>query len=1083
MRVWFPCPRANLQPIQVNLRLQHYFMRAYLLSSLILLVLAANSFAQKPDWENPKVFKQGTETPRATFYLFNSTDKAKENQPFSSENYVLLNGNWKFHWSQHPDKRPLTFFEEGFDASDWDEISVPSNWQLHGYGYPIYTNWKYPHKKSAPKIKGDFNPVGSYKTQFNISDAWNGKQVLLHFGGAGSAYNVWVNGQKVGYSEGNKTPAEFNITEHIRKGSNNLAVEVFRWSDGGYLEDQDFWRLSGIERDVYIYATEEIGIEDVFVKAQLNKSDYQTGFLNLEVDVSGTEARGFEIKMILQDLEGSVVLSEQKTVEADLKNQSVVFENTVPNVKPWSAEAPELYCLIVELKKEGKTIQATALKVGFRTVEMTNGKLLVNGKQILLKGVNRHDHDPKTGHVVSREMMLKDVLLFKKYNINAVRTSHYPNDPYFYDLCDEYGIYMIDEANIETHGYGYGSLPAGPTTWKKWQGMYIDRMERMAERDKNHPSIIMWSMGNESGIGKNFLASYKWFKAFDDTRPVSYERAEFIFKKKLKSKRRYTDFHSQMYMPAQKVKEKYADKDLLEERPFYWVEYSHAMGNSNGNFADDWEYVYSDPRHQGGFIWDWVDQGLELTAEDGTTYFGYGGDFEPAGVRHDGNFCANGLVSADRTLHPAIHEVKKVYQNVRFRQAKDDLFKFQLINNFFFANLDKYEMEAQLMEDGKVVARKTLAAVSLNPQDSVWIRLTDDFEAQIQSEGEYFVNFSVRTKQEEKGLPVGHEIAKDQFLIKAASANLTEPFGNKSKLKLDKGERWVTINGDGFSIGFDKEKGQLISYKVGGNELLKESLELCFWRAPTDNDYGSFIGQTKENSKSYTTSVKDWMTAWNSASLSSASITDSLGRIYIQFNHSLASVSSQNQSTFTVSSDGTIAVKSNLQLKSGSDIPRYGMRLTLPEQMNTISWYGRGPHENYSDRNYSAHVGLYTSIADSLYFPYIRPQENGYHTDTRWFQAVDKSGNGLKFTGLPSICFSALPNPLEDFQGDNVAYKENRHTIDVKEREGIFIHIDKAQRGLGGDDSWGAQPHKQYQLNEGAYEYGFIISPLKAEVN
>ncbi|HAP68911.1 MAG TPA: beta-galactosidase, partial [Flavobacteriales bacterium] len=457
---------------------------------------------------------------------------------------------------------------------------------------------------------------------------------------------------------------------------------------------------------------------------------------------------------------------------------------------------------------------------------------------------------------------------------------------------------------------------------------------------------------------------------------------------------------------------------------------------------------------------------------------GYGGDFEPAGVRHDGNFCANGLVNADRTLHPAIYEVKKVYQNVRFKQADEDVFTFQLINNFFFTNLDKYEIEAQLLENGKVVSLKTLPVVSLNPQDSVWIDLKQDFSALTRSDAEYFVNFSVRVRQAEKGLPIGHEIAKDQFLIKAALANSVTPIIEGAKLELDEGERWVTINGDGFSIGFDKEKGQLISYKMDGDELLKESLELCFWRAPTDNDYGSFIGQTKEKTNSHASRSLDWMTAWNSALLSASSITDTLGRIYVQFNHNLSSVYAQHQSTFIVSSDGTIEVKSNLQLKSESDIPRYGMRLTLPEQLNTITWYGRGPHENYSDRNYSAHVGLYTSLADSLYFPYIRPQENGYHTDTRWFQAVDKSGKGLKFTGLPSICFSALPNPLEDFQGENVAYKENRHTIDVKERDGVFIHIDKAQRGLGGDDSWGAQPHKQYQLNDDSYKYGFTISPI-----
>ena len=1053
-------------------------MKASFLSSLILVVLTTYCTAQKPDWENPKIFSRNTETPSATFYLFNSVEKAKENKPFQSNNYKLLNGNWKFHWAEHPSKRPLTFFEEDFDASSWDEIPVPSNWQMHGYGYPIYTNWKYPHKKSAPKIKGDFNPVGSYKTQFEVSPSWSGKQVLLHFAGAGSAYNVWINGKKVGYSEGTKTAAEFNITEHIRKGKNNLSVEVFRWSDGAYLEDQDFWRLSGIERDVYIYATDDVRIEDVFVKALLNRSDYKTGALNVEIDLATTaDAQEFEVQITLEELDGAVVYSEHKAITPDPKNRSLLFEKEFPNVKPWSAEAPNLYRLIVALKKDSRTVQATALKIGFRTVEITNGLLLVNGQPILMKGVNRHDHDPKTGHVISRELMRKDVELFKKYNINAVRTSHYPNDPFFYELCDEYGIYVVDEANIETHGYGYGTLAAGPSTWKKWQGMYIDRMQRMTERDKNHPSVIIWSMGNESGTGKNFRASYKWLKEFDNTRPVSYERAEALFKKKRNTKKRYTDLLSLMYLPAKKVKEKYADKGLLHDRPFYWVEYSHAMGNSNGNLADDWEYVYSEPRHQGGFIWDWVDQGLELTAEDGTTYFGYGGDFEPEGVRHDANFCANGLVSADRSVHPAIYEVKKVYQNVRFRQADDNAFKFQIINNFFFTDLNKYAFEVSLLEDGKVISRKILPSVALHPQDSVWIDLQDTFAAQLSADAEYFVNFSVRVTQAEKGLAIGHELAKDQFLVKAATSPKTV-VADGAKPEVKETDSDISIIGTGFSVGFDKAKGQLISYKVDGNELLQQPLELCFWRAPTDNDYGSFMGQTKEKSNSHTTRVLKWMTAWDSASLTSASISDSVGAIYVQFNHNLSSVSAKHQSVFTIFADGTITIKNSLQLKPNSDIPRYGMRLALPDELRAITWYGRGPHENYSDRNYAAHVGIYKSPVDSLHFPYIRPQENGYRTDTRWFEATNDAGNGLLVKGNPSIGFSALPNPYEDFQGKHVAYKESRHTIDVKPRDGVFVHIDHAQRGLGGDDSWGAQPHKPYQLNASSYEYEFSIAPI-----
>lgn len=1049
-------------------------MKLRTLAWCVLLFTVQSVLAQKPAWEDPKVFAEGTETPRATFYLFETVEGARNNEPFKSSNYQLLNGNWKFNWSKHPDHRPTDFYKTDFDASNWDKIPVPSNWQMHGYGYPIYTNWRYPHKKAAPKIKGDFNPVGSYRTEFDVPKNWDRKKVLLHFAGAGSAYNVWVNGEKVGYSEDTKTAAEFDITDKVKTGSNQLAVEVFRWSDGSYLEDQDFWRLSGIERDVYVYAVDEIHIVDFFTKALLDKESYSEGILNLHIDLAGDVSDSYSVNYILKDENRKVTLSEEKAA-----SNQVNFTGTVPKVKAWSAETPNLYQLLIELKKDGESVQATSIKIGFRTVEMKNGQMLANGQPILLKGVNRHDHDPKTGHVVSREMMRKDVELFKKYNINAVRTSHYPNDPFFYELCDEYGIYVIDEANIETHGYGYGSLAFGPSTWKKWQGMYIHRMQRMAERDKNHPSIIIWSMGNEACIGKNFLASYRWLKAFDDTRPVSYERAEFLSKKKLKSKKRYTDFHSQMYLPAAGVKSKYTDKGHLDERPFYWVEYSHAMGNSNGNLADDWEYVYSEPKHQGGFIWDWVDQGLEMTTEDGRKYWGYGGDFEPEGTRHDGNFCLNGLVNPDRSIHPALHEVKKVYQNVHFREDQNNKLQFKIINNFFFSNLNEYDLNWELLEDGKVIIHKSIPDFNLEPQDTVAVDLHSELASLLKEDHEYFVNFSVRVKTESLGLTQGYEIAKDQFHIQEAKPLSQTINSDNSTLELKENTEYITISGEGFSVRFDKKKGQLISYKVNDEELLKAPIELCFWRAPTDNDYGSFMGQAKEKAKSHASRAAEWLNAWNKAELLSSSVKDTLNQILVRFNHDLKSVSANHISTFTIQTNGSIQVQNLLNLKSKSDIPRYGMRLAIPDEYRTVNWYGRGPHDNYSDRKYAAHVGLYESSVDSMYFPYIRPQENGYHTDTRWLELRNEEGNGLKIEADKTIGFSALPNPYEDFQGANVAYKQNRHTVDVSKRDGVFLHIDHSQRGLGGDDSWGTQPHEQYLLNDNAYDYGFTVEPIR----
>lgn len=1051
-------------------------------STTLLIILLSSAFciAQQPDWENPKVFKIGTTKPRATFYVFDSIEEAKKNKPFESENYQLLNGNWKFKWSKHPLERPLDFYQENFDVSSWDEIPVPSNWQMHGYGYPIYTNWRYPFKKAAPKIKGDFNPVGSYRRTFEIPENWNDKLVLLHFAGAGSAYNVWVNGKKVGYSEGTKTPAEFDITRFIKSGENTLAVEVFRWSDGSYLEDQDFWRLSGIERDVYLQAVEPARIEDFFVKALLDTEDYATAVFQLDVDVLAMKSDSeHQVSITVETLDGQQILKEEKAIPEG-ETSSVRFKARLDNIEPWTAETPNLYRLNIELKRDGQTSQATSIKIGFRTIEMKYGKLLVNGQPILLKGVNRHDHDPKTGHVVSREMMRKDVELFKLYNINAVRTSHYPNDPYFYDLCDEYGIYVIDEANIETHGYGYGSLALGPSTWKKWQGIYIDRMERMAERDKNHPSIIIWSMGNEACIGKNFLASYRWLKDFDDTRPVSYERAEFLSKKKLKSKRRYTDFHSQMYLPAAKVKSNYADKGHLDERPFYWVEYSHAMGNSNGNLADDWQYVYNEPRHQGGFIWDWVDQGLELTAEDGTKYWGYGGDFEPEGVRHDGNFCLNGLVNPDRSVHPAIHEVKKVYQNIHFEESEKRLLTYTIKNGFFFSNLADYSLEASLLENGKVVATELLGALNVRPQQSTTIDL-EAFRKLIKPRNEYYINLTFKTTEERLGLPKGYIIAEEQFRFENGETVFEEieVIDVGPSLELTESDSAITITSDGFSVSFNKRKGQLVSYKIDGQELLKSPLELCFWRAPTDNDYGSFVGQAKDKAKSHATRAINWLTAFESAVLTGFETRVDSGSAMVKFNHDLKNVSATHQTIFSVYADGEIQVDNSLNLKANSDIPRYGIRFAIPEQFENVEWYGRGPHENYADRKYAAHFGIYSNKVDSMYFPYIRPQENGYRTDSRWLKLTDDSGKGLGIKSLGKLSFSALPNPYEDFQGVNVAYKERRHTVDVKDRDGVFLHIDHSQRGLGGDDSWGAQPHHQYLLNDDSYSYSFSIWPIR----
>lgn len=1058
-------------------------MLRILIGCVFLFGLIPVSQAQKPYWEDPEVYSVNTLNPRSSFYYFNSLEAAEKNDPFDTNNYLLLNGSWKFHWSENPDLRPVEFYKETYRTDNWDEIPVPSNWQLEGYGYPIYSNWRYPHKKKAPKIKDDFNPVGSYKKNFEIQQAWLDKKVILHFAGAGSAYLVWVNGQQVGYNEGTKTAAEFDISTYLRAGTNELSVQVFRWSDASYLEDQDFWRLSGIERDVYLYAVPNTHIQDIHVEALLDTETYSDGLLDVQVTMANSADLNLEnhaLRLSLNDANGQLVYTDRVSLDDSSPNGTVNFSTMLEDVLPWSAESPSLYQLFIELKINGEPTQVIPLQIGFRTVEMKNGQLHVNGQPILLKGVNRHDHDPQTGHVVSREMMEKDIQLFKQYNINAVRTAHYPNDPYFYELCNKHGIYVMDEANIEVHGYGFGSLAVGPTTWKKWQGMYIDRNRKMAERDKNHPSVIIWSMGNEAGRGKNFRATYDWLKSFDSTRPVIYERAEAIFKKKRREHKRYTDILSKMYMPVKKLDDKYLKGGLLDDRPFIWIEYSHAMGNSNGNLADDWQYVYDTPQHQGGFIWDWVDQGLELVSEDGVSYWGYGGDFEPEGVRHDGNFCLNGLVNPDRSIHPALHEVKKVYQNVHFRQDTANPVAFHIHNNFFFTNLNKYALHWELLENGHVVTRQTIQDIVIEPQESFKADLREDLQAILKKGNEYFINWEVTQSTVTPFLSEGHVIAKDQFLLPS-----TEPMSPKRSMysgmsnDILETTGTLSISGNGVQLVFDKAKGQLVSYKVAESEMLQDPLTLSFWRAPTDNDFGSPMAQVKEKAKSYASRSIDWLYAFENAELNHFSYIDSSQAVVVKISHDLPSVSANHTSVFRIHSSGALQVENQLSLKEESDLPRYGMRLTLPDSFSKVAYYGRGPHENYIDRKYAAHVGLHHGIIDSLYFPYIRPQENGYRTDTRWVELSDSAGNGLVIESHGTFGFSALPNPYEDYQPVIPTHKSFRHTIDVPERDGVFLHIDYGQRGVAGDNSWGAKPHKGYMLNDHSYHYSFSIRPIR----
>jgi beta-galactosidase len=1025
--------------------------------------LLSLSCAQTLDWENPLVISINKEAPRATFISFQDEQNAMTGIFESSNYYKLLNGDWKFHWSSSPGERPDNFYRDDFEVDEWKEIPVPGNWQMYGYGYPIYSNIKYPFPKNAPHIPHDYNPVGSYKTWFTIPENWSGREIFIHFGAVKSAFYLWINGEKIGYSQGSKTPAEFNITKTLQKGKNSLAVEVYRWCDGSYLEDQDFWRLAGIERDVYLFSTPQARITDFFANASLD-SNYKHGILNLEVDLKSQPSKPaaeYAVTVNLYD-EKTKIFTNTETAYIQPDNPSTLqFKTDLRNVKQWSAETPILYTLAILLSdKNGDIIEATSTKIGFRTSEVKNGQLLVNGKPILIKGVNRHEHDPVSGHVITKASMIRDIQLMKQFNINTVRTSHYPNDPLWYDLCDQYGLYIIGEANIESHDYGMSrnELAIDP----KFREAHLDRMRRMVERDKNHPSIIIWSMGNESGTGETFIEGYQWIKGRDNSRPVHYDRAEGIPEYR---NIRHTDIIGWMYAPMSRVQREIIDKG--SDRPFIWCEYAHAMGNSSGNLIDLWNLVYENPSVQGGCIWDWVDQGLMMKSDTGEEYSVYGGDFDPDGVHHDGNFCATGLVSADRTPHPGLWEVKKIYQYVRIKPVDIKNLTFSIKNYYDFTNLKDFQITWDITANGEKYKTGLLPIMNIEPQGEKEIKI-EDISITPEPNVEYHISFTTISKRATELVDAGHIVAIDQFKLPFYSFSDEEKLVG-SDLEIEQTEGQLSISGKEFKVGFNKDTGILSSLLFKGKEIVKSGLEINFWRAPIDNDFGNGM-QVR---------CKDWKSASKNRKVTFIEVQQiSPQEVRVTIAFDLKDVESSCVTTYDVKGNGNIVIKNDFEPgpQSLPALPRFGMNMSLFNQYDIVTWYGRGPHENYSDRKSSALVGNYMAKVEDLYFPYIRPQENGYRTDVRWVSFVDASGFGLKFTGDPLICFSAHHNLIEDF--DPGLKKAWRHTIDIKKRDLININIDYGQTGVGGDNSWGAKPYPKYTLFPQKYSYKFVISPV-----
>jgi len=1060
--------------------------------------------------ENELVISENKEDPHATFYSFSNEANAIKNEHQSSKNHLSLNGVWKFKWVKKPIDKPYEFFIPSYDTKDWDDINVPANWEIEGFGTPIYSNhqyefahYKYPisdemeyvdvkHPKTPGKVPHDYNPVGSYKRTFTVNPEWIGKEVFLHIGAMKSGGFVWINGEYIGYSQGSKLPAEFNIGNHLQAGENTIAIQIYRWTDGSYLACQDFWRISGIERSVYLYAQPKTRIKDLAISSLLDKT-YKNGVLAIDVEFQNhtAETKALEVTYKLLNSSNELIDTQSKTVVlAKNSIDSTSFLNAIKNAQSWSAEHPNLYQLIVTLKENGKITESTSNSIGFRTVEIKKGLLYVNNQIITLKGVNTQEHNPETGHVIGKEQIIHDILLWKQNNINAVRLSHYPQPEMFYGLCDKYGIYVVDEANIESHGMYYEEH----TLAKKasWEKAHVDRMVRMVERDKNHPSVIIWSMGNEAGNGRNFYAGYKAIKEHDikSKRPVQYERT-YNADHSLFNMKKNTDIIVPQY-PTPATFKRVAGKT---DRPFIPSEYAHSMGNSTGNFQDYWDIIEKHDNLQGGFIWDWVDQSIWKTNEKGEKYYAYGGDYGE-NMPTDGPFLNNGIVFPDRTPQPALHEVKKAHEFINFidKTSKTNEVTLSIENLYDFTNLNAFNINASIKANGAEIHTFKSQDINVLPHNKKQLKLSLA-DIDFKKNTEYFLTIGATLKEDWGILKKGHQVAHEQILLQQNIKWLSQPISDSGSAinKTEKGGI-LTLFNDAFKLEINKDEGRIISYQYKGQQLIKNNKgpKPNFWRAPTDNDFGNSMHLKNI----------EWKNASENASVSSFKVVNAKNTV-IDIVYDLPGVNTTFTTTYEIYPSGIIKVSNQLNASDyKGDIPRIGMRMQLPKAYNAITYYGRGPWENYNDRKASSFVDLYKSTAKEQYVPYIRPQENGYKTGVRWLSVHNSDNSGLLFVASKNnpdnFSFSALPMPNEDFDATHgLIYDENKkaqeinnrdgspkvnmtkHTIDIKEKDLTQLNIDLGQRGLGGDDSWGAMPQEEYLFKaDKPYNYSFFIIPF-----
>lgn len=1020
----------------------------HLISLIATAILPFMLNATTEPWLNPEHFKDGTIPYHATFK--SSTTVAEALDDNYRPDIIDLNGSWRFHWTQSPVDAPKGFEAVDFDDSDWSTITVPSNWELKGYGKPIYTNIKYVFPANPPIVPTDDNPTGCYRRNFTIPADWSDKNVILNFEGGTASMTVWVNGIYTGYIENAKGPAEFNITDKIKPGDNIVACRVMRWSDGSYLEDQDYWRLSGIDRPVSIYATPKVRIRDFFAKPSLNKN-FTKGIIDLDVDIENLTDKSTATTLTMQLFDGDKqIASRKKSIKADNGNTTISFgKMNIGKIKAWSAETPHLYTLVLSLGNH----QVVSSKIGFRNVEIAGGQLLVNGKAIEVHGVNIHEHHPANGHVVDTATMIQDIRLMKQNNINSVRTSHYPQLPIFYDLCDKYGLYVVDEANVEIHGMGTDPWDnydknVHPSHRPDWREAILDRQYSLVERDKNRPSVIIWSVGNESANGDNFIAAYEWIKQRDASRPVQYEQAQEFSN---------TDIVCPMY-PTMEYMREYAARENVT-RPFIMCEYAHSMGNSTGNFQEYFDVIRSSPHMQGGYIWDWVDQGLDAYEADGRHYWAYGGDFNAQEYTNDENFCCNGVILPDRTPHPALKEVKKVYQDLQIEPLGTNG-KYRLHNNFAFTDLQNYSISHVTLCDGKVIATETVKTQCLPGKST---DLSINLPAELPN-GEIIAEVHITVDTATDLVPAGHEVAAHQWFIKEKKpeqlavivpARIVSNSDNAVTLASTDGSVTATV---------DKNTGLLTEYSLNGDNQIAEAPRPNFWRAPTDNDWGE-QQHIKANA---------WRTAAQTMQLAKIDVNAATATITAHFNINITD--SKLTLKYSLDNKGKLRIDYTLSVdESAPELMRVGMEWPVNKSHDTLQWYGRGPEENYSDRNTSTFIGIWEKNVDEMMFPYVRPQESGNHTDVRWAS----TGKLLvEMTDTP-LNISLLNLRAETI--DPGLTKKQMHITDaVRHRTLNFLNIDLAQRGLGGDNSWGATPHEPYRLYPGrTYNYSFTLSIIK----